>query len=120
LLKVMASSTKQQQLLLQRKGKAAAEKGAPAAAEKVVVAVRAAIREISKTAIVWALTHVVQPGGSIILLVVIPAQSSGTLFLPFFCNYMRPLQMQFSCIAVLFGGINCSASCTQMHVSLHS
>ena len=85
LLKVMASSSKQQQLLLQRKGKAAAaaEKGAPAAAEKVVVAVRAAIREISKTAIVWALTHVVQPGGSIILLVVIPAQSSGTLFLPF-------------------------------------
>ena len=29
-----------------------------------MVAVRAAIREISKTAIVWALTHVVQPGGS--------------------------------------------------------
>ncbi|KAK1665469.1 hypothetical protein QYE76_053628 [Lolium multiflorum] len=76
----MASSTKQQQLLLQRKGKAAADKGAPAAAEKVVVAVRAAIREISKTAIVWALTHVVQPGGSIILLVVIPAQSSGRKF----------------------------------------
>ena len=77
----MSSSTKQQQLLLQRKGKAVAEKGTPAAAEKVVVAVRAAIREISKTAIVWALTHVVQPGGSIILLVVIPAQSSGMLFL---------------------------------------
>lgn len=80
----MASSIKHQQLLLQqRKGKAVADKGAPAAAaaeEKVVVAVRAAIREISKTAIVWALTHVVQPGGSIILLVVIPAQSSGRKF----------------------------------------
>lgn len=76
----MASSTKQQQLLLQRKGKAVAEKGAPAAAEKVVVAVRAATREISKTAIVWALTHVVQPGGNIILLVVIPSQSSGRKF----------------------------------------
>ncbi|KAG8077250.1 hypothetical protein GUJ93_ZPchr0007g6262 [Zizania palustris] len=75
---MMVSSTQQQQqLLLQRKGKAVAEKGGAAAAEKVVVAVRAATREISKTAIVWALTHVVQPGGSILLLVVIPAHSSG-------------------------------------------
>lgn len=68
-----------QQQLQQRKGKAVAEKPS-AAAEKVVVAVRAASREISKTAIVWALTHVVQPGGSIILLVVIPAHSSGRKF----------------------------------------
>jgi len=75
---MMAGSSQQQ--LLQRKGKSVAGKGAAAAtvaAEKVVVAVRAATREISKNAIVWALTHVVQPGGSIILLVVIPAQSSG-------------------------------------------
>lgn len=105
----MASSIKQQQLLLQqRKGKAVANKGAPAAAaeEKVVVAVRAAIREISKTAIVWALTHVVQPGGSIILLVVIPAQSSGIVSFP--CNPVRPSQMQFSTFVVLrccFGGL---------------
>lgn len=76
----MVSSTQQQQLLPQRKGKAVVEKGGAAAAEKVVVAVRAATREISKTAIVWALTHVVQPGGSIILLVVIPAHSSGRKF----------------------------------------
>lgn len=73
-----------QQQLLQRKGKAVDEKGsatpAAAAAEKVVVAVRAATREISTTAIVWALTHVVQPGGSIILLVVIPAHTSGRKF----------------------------------------
>ncbi|KAF8696814.1 hypothetical protein HU200_036452 [Digitaria exilis] len=71
------------QLLLQRKGKAVAEKGtatATATEEKVVVAVRAATREISKTAIVWALTHVVQPGGSIILLVVIPSHTSGRKF----------------------------------------
>lgn len=94
----MASSTKQQQLLLQRKGKAVAEKGAPAAAEKVVVAVRAATREISKTAIVWALTHVVQPGGNIILLVVIPSQSSGIV--PFPCNHMFPLKMHFCCTEV--------------------
>lgn len=81
----MGSSQQQQQLLLQRKGKSVADKGATAAsatvaAEKVVVAVRAATREISKTAIIWALTHVVQPGGSILLLVVIPAQSSGRKF----------------------------------------
>lgn len=46
-------------------------------AEKVVVAVKAS-KEIPKTAIVWALTHVVQPGDCITLLVVVPAQSSGT------------------------------------------
>lgn len=46
------------------------------AAEKVVVAVKAA-KEIPKTALVWALTHVVQPGDCITLLVVIPAQSPG-------------------------------------------
>lgn len=76
----MMVGSSQQQLLLQRKGKPVAGKGAASMtvkAEKVVVAVRAATREISKTAVIWALTHVVQPGGSIILLVVIPAQSSG-------------------------------------------
>lgn len=112
----MASSIKQQQLLLQqRKGKAVADKGAPAAAaeEKVVVAVRAAIREISKTAIVWALTHVVQPGGSIILLVVIPAQSSGII--PFPCNPIRPLQMQF-CSTALFWGLSYNRA-SYMHIS---
>lgn len=44
--------------------------------EKVIVAVKAS-REISKTALVWALTHVVQPGDCIILLVVVPPYSSG-------------------------------------------
>lgn len=74
-----------QQQLLQRKGKAVADKGVPGAStEMVVVAVKAAAREISKTAIVWALTHVVQPGGSIILLVVVPSHSSGiVVFLAF-------------------------------------
>ncbi|XP_062214398.1 inactive protein kinase SELMODRAFT_444075-like isoform X2 [Phragmites australis] len=76
----MMVGSSQQLLLLQRKGKAAAAAAAAPAAEKVVVAVRAATREISKTAIVWALTHVVQPGGSIILLVVVPAHSSGRKF----------------------------------------
>lgn len=49
-------------------------------AEKVVVAVKAS-KEIPKTALVWALTHVVQPGHCITLLVVLPAQTSGNVFL---------------------------------------
>ncbi|ERN15269.1 inactive protein kinase SELMODRAFT_444075 [Amborella trichopoda] len=45
-------------------------------AEKVVVAVKAT-KEIPKTALVWALTHVVQPGDCITLLVVVAGSSSG-------------------------------------------
>lgn len=59
-----------------------APRGAGAGAV-VVVALRAAAREISKTAAVWALTHVVQHGDSILLLVLIPPPSSGTLFFSF-------------------------------------
>lgn len=44
--------------------------------EKVVVAVKAS-KEIPKTALVWALTHVVQPGDCITLLVVVPSQNPG-------------------------------------------
>lgn len=46
------------------------------ASAKVVVAVKAS-NEVPKTALVWALTHVVQPGDCITLLVVVPSQSSG-------------------------------------------
>ncbi|XP_038987590.1 inactive protein kinase SELMODRAFT_444075 [Phoenix dactylifera] len=59
--------------LLQKRGKSV--KGFDAA-EKVVVAVKA-FKEISKTALEWALTHVVQPGDCITLLVVVPPHSSG-------------------------------------------
>ncbi|KAI0508145.1 hypothetical protein KFK09_014279 [Dendrobium nobile] len=48
----------------------------PHLTEKVVVAVKAS-KEISKNALVWALTHVVQPGDCLTLLVVMPLQSSG-------------------------------------------
>lgn len=51
------------------------EKGSDVA-EKVVVAVKAS-KEVPRTALVWALTHVVQPGDCITLLVVVPSQSSG-------------------------------------------
>lgn len=47
--------------------------------ETVVVAVKAS-KEIPKTALVWALTHVVQPGDCITLLVVVSSHSSGSLF----------------------------------------
>lgn len=57
----------------QKRGKQ--EKGSDVAA-KVVVAVKAS-KEIPKTALVWALTHVVQPGDCITLLVVVPSPSSG-------------------------------------------
>lgn len=44
--------------------------------ERVVVAVRAE-KVISKTALAWALTHVVHPGDGITLLAVFPAEKSG-------------------------------------------
>lgn len=49
-------------------------------AEKVMVAVKAS-KEIPKNALVWALTHVVQPGDCITLLVVVRSQSSGNSFI---------------------------------------
>ncbi|KAK3220176.1 hypothetical protein Dsin_014146 [Dipteronia sinensis] len=55
------------------------EKGSSDGAEKVVVAVKAS-KEIPKTALVWALTHVVQPGDCITLLVVVPSNGSGRRF----------------------------------------
>lgn len=55
-------------------------------AEKVVVAVKAS-KEIPKTALVWALTHVVQPGDCITLLVVVPSQSSGIFTLKYLCPF---------------------------------
>lgn len=65
--------------LHQKRGKA--DKGLNVA-EKIVVAVKAS-KDIPRTALLWALTHVVQPGGCITLLVVVPAQSSGIYLYPF-------------------------------------
>ncbi|KAF2581796.1 hypothetical protein F2Q68_00006905 [Brassica cretica] len=44
--------------------------------EKVLVAVKAS-REISKTALVWALTHIVHPGDCITLVVVVTSHNAG-------------------------------------------
>lgn len=64
-------------------------------AEKVVVAVKAS-KEIPKTALVWALTHVVQPGDCITLLVVVPSQSSGNFSLQLIFAY-------FPCSVIVIG-----------------
>ncbi|MED6107210.1 hypothetical protein PIB30_012048 [Stylosanthes scabra] len=52
------------------------EKGSDGTSEKVIVAVKAS-KEIPKAALVWSLTHVVQPGDCITLIVVVPSQSFG-------------------------------------------
>lgn len=64
--------------LQQKRGKLEKEKSSDAA-EKVVVAVKSSAKEVPRTALVWALTHVVQPGDCITLLVVVPSQSSGII-----------------------------------------
>lgn len=58
------------------------EEGHPDVAGKVVVvAIKATSKEVSKAALVWALTHVVQPGDHIKLLVVIPSHQSSKIHL---------------------------------------
>lgn len=52
----------------------------------VIVGVKAA-KEIPRAALVWALTHVVQPGNCIKLLVVVPHVSSSNSLKPFFIFY---------------------------------
>lgn len=52
------------------------EKSNGVVAGKVVVVAVNALREIQKTALVWALTHVVQPGDYVKLLAVIPSHTS--------------------------------------------
>lgn len=52
----------------------------------VVVAVKAA-NEIPKTAMEWALAHVVQPGNCIKLLVVTSPQSFGKSYHQFLCFF---------------------------------
>ncbi|PRQ51293.1 putative protein kinase RLK-Pelle-PERK-2 family [Rosa chinensis] len=89
-------------------------------AEKVVVAVKAS-KEIPKTALVWALTHVVQPGDCITLLVVVPSQSSGRKLwgFPRFAGDCASgnKKSQSGTTSELKGDI--SDSCSQMILQLH-
>ncbi|KAI7984728.1 hypothetical protein LOK49_LG14G02036 [Camellia lanceoleosa] len=61
---------------MNRELKRGKQEDSDATAEKVVVAVKAS-KEIPKAALVWALTHVVQPGDCITMLVVVSSRSSG-------------------------------------------
>lgn len=80
----------------------------------VVVAVKAA-KEIPRTALVWALTHVVQPGDCIRLLVVVPTHSSKKIW--------GLSRFTSDCTRYLSGQIsdqkdNLADSCSQMMLQL--
>ncbi|KAM7254459.1 hypothetical protein ACFE04_003839 [Oxalis oulophora] len=89
-------------------------------AEKVVVAVKAS-REIPKTALVWSLTHVVQPGDCITLLVVVPSEGSGRKFwgFPRFAGDCANGQRKSQSGAKSEHKIDITDSCSQMILQLH-
>ncbi|KAK4775139.1 hypothetical protein SAY86_010074 [Trapa natans] len=91
------------------------------AAEKVVVAVRAS-KEIPKSALVWALTHVVQPGGCITLLVVFPSQSLGKRFwgFPRFAGDCASGHRKSHSGSTSEQKIDITDSCSQMVLQLHN
>ena len=90
-------------------------------ANKVVVVAVKALREIPRWALVWALTHVVQPGDCIMLLVVIPPHDRGKKLwgFPRFSSDCTTGQRRFH------SGISSEQkdvitdTCTQMMLQLH-
>lgn len=62
------------------------------APRNIVVAVKAS-REIAKTALVWALEHVAQPGDCITLIVVVSPHNSGTPCHCFWCSWLVSVPM---------------------------
>ncbi|KAG1367850.1 inactive protein kinase [Cocos nucifera] len=103
--------------LLQKRGKSV--KGLDAS-EKVVVAVKA-LKEISKTALEWALTHVVQPGDCITLLVVVPPHSSGRKLwgFPRFAGDCASGHRKSHFGTTLEQKSDITDTCTQMMLQLH-
>ncbi|KAG8643321.1 inactive protein kinase SELMODRAFT_444075 [Manihot esculenta] len=102
----------------QKRGKQ--EKGGSDVAEKVVVAVKAS-KEIPKTALVWALTHVVQAGDCITLFVVVPSQSSGRKLwgFPRFAGDCASGQRKSHSGASSEQNCDITDSCSQMFLQLH-
>ncbi|CAN1218029.1 Inactive protein kinase SELMODRAFT_444075 [Linum perenne] len=96
------------------------EKGGSEMAEKVVVAVKAS-KEIPRTALVWALTHVVQPGDCITLLVVVPSQISGRKFwgFPRFAGDCASGHKKSQLGATSEQKSDITDSCSQMILQLH-
>ncbi|KAM0059384.1 hypothetical protein Hdeb2414_s0005g00180831 [Helianthus debilis subsp. tardiflorus] len=86
------------------------------AAEMVIVVVKAS-REISKTALVWTLTHVAQPGHCITLVVVIPSLISGRKLwgLPRFTGDCANRHWRS-----YLGKSDIADSCSQMILQLHN
>ncbi|GMH16011.1 hypothetical protein Nepgr_017852 [Nepenthes gracilis] len=103
---------------LQQKG-GNKEKGS-GESEKVLVAVKAS-KEIPKAALVWALTHVVQPGDCITLLVVAPQQSPGRKLwgFPRFSGDCASGHRKSNSGATLEQKCEITDNCSQMILQLH-
>ncbi|XP_024973089.1 inactive protein kinase SELMODRAFT_444075-like [Cynara cardunculus var. scolymus] len=89
--------------------------------EKVVVAVKAS-KEIPKTALVWALTHVVQPGHCITLLVVGPSQTAGRKLwgFPRFSGDCASVHRKSNSGTSSEQKVDVTASCSQMILQLNN
>lgn len=70
--------------------------------ERVVLIAVKASREIPKSAFIWALTHVVQPGDCAKLLVVIPAHTSSNPLNPIFMLHLFLLQSRAHNFSLIF------------------
>ncbi|KAJ6711469.1 hypothetical protein OIU79_007833 [Salix purpurea] len=97
------------------------KKGGSDVAVKVVVAVKAS-KEIPRTALVWALTHVVQPGDCITLLVVVPSHAPGRRlwgFPRFAGDCANGHRKSHSGAATSDQRFDITDSCSQMILQLH-
>ncbi|KAL5698387.1 non-specific serine/threonine protein kinase [Ranunculus cassubicifolius] len=102
----------------QKRGKL--EKKGTDVVEKVVVAVKASIKEIPKTALIWALTHVVQPGDCITLVVVNPSMSSGRKWgFPRFAGDCASGNKRSQLGTITEQKFDLADSCSQMMLQLH-
>ncbi|EPS64404.1 hypothetical protein M569_10373, partial [Genlisea aurea] len=92
------------------------------AAEKVLVAVKAS-KEVPKSALVWALTHVVQPGDCITLLVVVPSHNSSGRKLWGFPRFAGDCasghNRKSHSVSTADQKIDLTDSCSQMILQLH-
>ncbi|KAG5387753.1 hypothetical protein IGI04_029294, partial [Brassica rapa subsp. trilocularis] len=88
--------------------------------EKVLVAVKAS-REISKTALVWALTHIVHPGDCITLVVVVTSHNAGRKLwtLPKFAGDCASVHRKPHSDAIPEIKSDLTDTCSQMILQLH-
>ncbi|KAA8534863.1 hypothetical protein F0562_029921 [Nyssa sinensis] len=103
--------------LRQKSGK---EKGSDVAEKVVIVAIKAS-KEIRRTALLWALTHVVQPGDCVKLLVVIPAHTSSKKLwgFPRFSSDCTTAHWSSISGTILDQKDDITYSCSQMVLQLH-